>query len=117
MKPIIIYSDKFLNLFSWFGYVTGLSLFPFVLIRKKHKNTTRGLFIRNHETIHFRQQLELFIVFFYLFYLVFWTINLFRYNGKPITAYKNIPFEREANSHEEDLAYLKIRKNYAWIKK
>jgi len=53
------------------------------------------------------------IVFFYLWYLIEWIVKLFKY-GKQ--AYVNVSFEREANTHENDVNYEITRKSYSWIK-
>jgi hypothetical protein len=67
-----------------------------------------------HESIHGRQQAEMLIVFFYLWYGIEWFIKVFKYglNG----AYRNISFEREAYRNDSDFEYLKRRKLFAWIK-
>ncbi|MBP6387075.1 MAG: hypothetical protein KA327_10700, partial [Pseudarcicella sp.] len=46
-------------------WVEGMAIFPFVLV--KNKNPDKRLL--NHEKIHLRQQLEMLIVPFYIFYL------------------------------------------------
>ena len=49
----------------------GLTLFPFVFV--KSKKDLQDLVFLNHEKIHFRQQIELLIVPFYVLYLMeFW---------------------------------------------
>lgn len=63
-----------------------------------------------HERIHTAQMLELGIVFFYLFYLLEWTVRLFMRGN----AYRNLSFEREAYSHQREKDYLQRRKLYAW---
>ena len=67
----------------------------------------------NHERIHWFQQWEMLIIFFYFWYLIEWIVKLFKYGGQ---AYSNLSFEREANAHEGDMNYLPTRKWYAWIK-
>jgi hypothetical protein len=118
MKPIFIYSDSLLNSISWFMRVGGISIFPFVILREKHKHPKssygfkRSKKIHNHETIHFRQQLEMLVIFFYIWYVVEFLIKLFIYGSK---AYRNLLHEKEAYENDEDNSYLSRRKPYAWL--
>ena len=96
--------------------IGGISLYPFIIIRKDYLlawNIVKKERILRHESIHIRQQEEMFVIPFYICYIVEWFIKLFKY-GKD--AYKNISFEREAHIHENDLDYLKNRKKYDWVK-
>lgn len=70
---------------------------------------------KNHETIHYRQTIELLFVGFWLLYFIFWVIGLCRYRDGAV-AYTMIPFEQEAYSNEENLEYLSQRKLYSWVK-
>jgi hypothetical protein len=67
-----------------------------------------------HEETHGRQQAEMLIVFFYLWYGLEWLLKTFKYglNG----AYREISFEREAYRNDGDLLYLENRKLFAWLK-
>jgi hypothetical protein len=87
------------------GYV-GITVFPFVFL--KHKYLKTDITLVNHEKIHLRQQLELLIVFFYLWYSIEFLIRLYVYKNWA-KAYRNISFEREAYTNEKDLDYLKSR--------
>jgi hypothetical protein len=92
----------------------GMAIFPFILLKStKLKNDPE---IINHEKIHLRQQLELLVFPFYIFYLLNYLINLIRFQNHD-SAYRNIVFEREAYDHEADLNYLKNGHWYGWIKK
>lgn len=98
-----------------FGWAAGITLAPFgIYILKKYWDYPTYTFERiiNHERIHWKQQLEMGIIFFYIWYLLEWFIKLFIYGKK---AYYNISFEREANAYENDFNYLKTRKTYSWI--
>ena len=66
--PIIKVSPKF---FKWFlaEWVSGITLFPFILI--KNEKDLQDIKLINHETIHIRQQLETLIIFFYFLYFAF----------------------------------------------
>ncbi|CAM1345582.1 conserved hypothetical protein [Tenacibaculum amylolyticum] len=93
------------------GYV-DITLFPFIFLKsQKFKNDSVLL---NHERIHLKQQLELFIVFFYIFYGIEWFIKFIKYRNI-YSAYKNISFEREAYTHEKDMDYLKKRSFWMFI--
>jgi len=94
------------------GY-TGLTLFPFVLLKSSHLKTNH--IIINHERIHLRQQLELLVLPFYVFYFVEFIIRLIQYKNWHF-AYRNISFEREAYHNESNLSYLKERKFWCFLK-
>jgi len=106
--PIIKYNDKFLNSLSWFLRIGGITLFPFIILREKHKNNK---IILNHESIHIEQQKELLVVGFYLWYVIEWGIRLFMKGN----AYRNISFEKEAYDNEHNLDYLKTRKRFNFL--
>ncbi|MGI6123208.1 MAG: hypothetical protein ACOYIG_03320 [Acetivibrionales bacterium] len=69
----------------------------------------------NHERIHTEQWKELLWIGFLLWYVVEWIIRLFAFKGGH-HAYKNISFEREANSHEAETEYIKNRKRFAFTR-
>ena len=78
----------------------------------------RGVFstrLRQHETIHFRQQVECLFLIQWALYLCWWFGLLFKYRDAR-AAYRNIPFEREAYAHDIDPHYLETRKPFAWVK-
>ena len=88
-------------------------MFPFIfLLRKEDK---QNAVLLNHEKIHIRQQLELLIIPFFIWYAVAFLIRLIQYkNWKK--AYRNISFEREAYANEKDLDYLKKRPFLCYLK-
>ncbi len=90
--------------------VRGMALYPFILLRAKELES--DAVIMNHERIHHRQQVELLIIPFYLFYILNYLVNRFRYSTHD-QAYRNIIFEREAYAHEHDGDYLKKRKLFS----
>lgn len=90
----------------------GMAIFPFILVKKAHFKTHSRLIF--HELIHFKQQLELLILPFYVLYLLFFLWNLITY-GNARTAYLNIPFEKEAYTHENNPNYFTSRKPFAWL--
>jgi len=92
---------------------TAMALFPFMLFKdERHKHE---IFLINHEKIHFRQQIELLILPFYILYLFSYLINLIRFRNHH-HAYFNICFEKEAYANDQNLSYLQKRALYAWIK-
>ena len=91
----------------------GFTFFPFVFLSdKKDKSHTVLL---NHERIHIRQQLELLIVFFFIWYGIEFLVRLVQYKNRRV-AYYNISFECEAYSKEKDLYYLKQRSFWSFLK-
>lgn len=91
--------------------ITGIALWPFVLLKSK----TPDKVIINHEKIHIRQQSELLVLFFYLWYIIEWLFKYIACRNFDI-AYRNICFEREAFANENNLEYLKTRPFWAFLK-
>ncbi len=101
-----------------FKYLTprgfrGLTFYPFVFLADKDDKLNK-VFI-NHEKIHIRQQLELLILPFYLWYFTEYLFRLIQYKDRR-QAYFNISFEREAYKNEKDLNYLKQRPFWRFLK-
>lgn len=90
-----------------------MAIFPFVLIQQKHLK--HDVVLVNHESIHLRQQLELLILPFYLWYSGHYLVNLWRFKNAH-RAYREIIFEREAFACENDLEYLQKRRRWAFLK-
>ena len=109
----IIYNEKILNLFSIFMYVGGLTLYPFIILRKRYKNGNE--IIKNHEMIHIKQQIELLIIGFYILYILEYLVRFILYQDAE-KAYKSISFEKEAYKYEKNLNYVKNRPIWSWIK-
>ena len=72
--------------------------------------------LRQHETIHYKQQLELLFVFQWILYGVFWLVGLVRYRDGE-KAYRENPFEREAYENQSRALYLEHRRPYEWARK
>jgi len=91
----------YVNTIYWAGY----SIAPIGIFINKGLKRDRGLL--NHESIHWRQQWEMWLIPFYLWYgleaLLKWS-------------YVKISFEREANDWEHNLDYLSMRKPFSWFK-
>lgn len=94
------------------GY-RGMAVFPFILIRY-YKDQVNVVFL-NHEKIHLRQQLEMLILPFFIWYIAEFFIRCIQYKNKDL-AYRNISFEREAYTNETDLNYLKKRSFFQFLK-
>lgn len=94
------------------GY-TGFAFFPFVFV--KHVQFRKHVCLLNHEKIHLRQQLELLIVPFYVFYSVEFLVRLYQYKTWHL-AYRHISFEREAYKNESNLDYLNHRPFWCFLK-
>ena len=100
---------RFVSLLT-FGWATAMTLAPFGIYLKLEYLT--DVFKINHEKIHWQQQLEMLIIFFYLWYLVEFFIRIF-INGKKANI--SISLEREGYSNRGNLDYLKTRRPYAWL--
>ncbi|MBF4473458.1 hypothetical protein [Flavobacterium sp. HJJ] len=94
------------------GY-RGLTVFPFVII--KHRFDSENKVLVNHERIHIRQQLELLVLPFFVWYFVEYAVRLLQYRNTNL-AYKNISFEREAYANEKHVDYLKNRTLFSFLK-
>lgn len=90
----------------------GLTIYPFIFLKNKRLKTQRVLV--NHERIHLKQQLEMMIVPFFLFYILEFCFRLLKYKNCR-QAYKNISFEREAYRNEANMDYLKSRPFWSFL--
>jgi hypothetical protein len=110
-KPKVKKMNWFVSLIT-FGWAAGITLAPFgIYVKEKYLTNTRMI---NHESIHWKQQMEMLIIFFYLWYFIEWIIKIFTNFGN---AYKSLSFEREAYDNDDNLNYLNERKHFAWIKR
>jgi len=98
--------------FMIFKKYSAITLWPFIVMSKKYKGKK---ILLNHEKIHLKQQVELLIIFFYLWYGIEFTVRFFQYKNWD-KAYRNISFEREAYENEKDFEYLKKRKIWGFWK-
>ena len=103
---MILYSK-----FRFKNYI-AITIFPFILINKIYKGNKALI---NHEKIHLKQQLEVLIIPFYIWYFIEFLIKLIKYKSCHM-AYLNISFEKEAYQNDCNLEYLKYRKRFAFIK-
>jgi len=90
----------------------AMALYPVMLF--KSDGLKKDQIIVRHEKIHFKQQIELFILPFYVLYLLHYLFNLVNYRNSS-KAYLNICFEKEAYANDRNPDYLFKRKLYAWL--
>ena len=91
----------------------GLTVFPFVFL--KDEKDKDDLVVVRHERIHIKQQIELLIIPFFLWYGIEFLLRWMQYKNR-FTAYRNICFEREAYANEKDPGYLKQRSFWNFLK-
>jgi len=91
----------------------AMAIWPFIFVRDKtiHINPT----LLNHEKIHFRQQIEMLWIFFFIWYTTEFIIHLIRFRNWD-KAYRTISFEKEAYTHESNLNYMRNRKLWSFLK-
>lgn len=94
-----------------FGSACGITLAPFGIYIDKDYMDRKSII--NHEQIHWEQQMEMFILPFYIWYGIEWFIRIFTNWGH---AYLSIAFEREAYSNDLNLNYISTRSKFAWLK-
>ncbi|MDR2361712.1 MAG: hypothetical protein LBD91_03185 [Prevotellaceae bacterium] len=91
------------------GFV-ALTAWPLLFVRREYLPLSARTL--RHEYIHARQQAEMGIVPFFIWYGAEWLIRRLFLRGN---AYRNISFEREAYANEGNERYLQTRKAFAWI--
>lgn len=109
--------------FNWFvklitfNWPTAITLSPFgIYVNQKYKTIANlGDRTKNHESIHWRQQLETLILFFYPLYLIEFILK-FLYYWNFNKTYRNLSSEREAYHFDDDMSYLEARRRYHWLK-
>lgn len=85
------------------GGIKALAFYPFIITSKNQHLDERTI---NHEKIHLRQQIELLVIPFYIWYL----IELYRFG------YENISFEKEAYQNDHNFKYLEKRNLFSFLK-
>ena len=93
------------------NFARAIVLFPFIFIRFPEDRGNQRLL--NHEKIHVRQQLELLVLPFYVWYLTEYAVRRLRGHSR-MQAYRTISFEQEAYVHEGDHEYLANRPWFAF---
>lgn len=99
------------NIIPFKGFAV-INLFGILFVRKDAVITEQTLL---HEEIHTAQMKELLYVGFYILYVCYWIVNLFRCKFNSHAAYRSICFETEARVYSSYKNYLKYRQKFAWI--
>ncbi|MCP1994900.1 hypothetical protein [Flavobacterium sp. HSC-61S13] len=94
------------------GFV-GITIYPYIIFKKEASR--EDVILIAHEKIHIKQQLELLVIFFYIWYAVEFLIKIIQLKDKG-KAYRAISFEREAYQHQADLNYLAHRNFASFLK-
>ncbi len=102
---MIITSDKAIRFFEFIlrMNIRAIAFYPFIFLRS---DANPDDVLINHEKIHLRQQLEMLVIPFYVWYLI-------EYYTK---GYWNVSFEKEAYANEKNLNYLNNRKLFSFVK-
>lgn len=115
MSNLIIYN----KIIPLKGY-KAINLFGIIFVRTGSYFSSRDLL---HEKIHTAQMREMLFIFFYIWYVLEFSIrfiiSLFRHrsdNGYWYDAYVNISFEKEAYQNQIYPEFLSKRKHFNWIK-
>lgn len=101
------------------GYY-AITLFGYLVRRKKYKDTLVGPRTWIHENTHHFQAMDFGLGFFgyFIFYILYgleWILKLpFAVAGYRI--YRSLSFEIEAYTNEKNQNYLEERKRFAWTK-
>lgn len=96
----------FLTKYMIFRKYSAITLWPVIIMNKRFKNS---VILINHEKIHLKQQIEMLVIPFYLWYFFEFIIRYFQYKSWQL-AYRNISFEREAYSNQNNMNYIVNRK-------
>lgn len=113
MLPIFFENSRIPKLLSKIApfEVGGFAFFIFVWTRGIA--TTR---LRNHETTHWKQQLECLFFPQWTLYGLWWLL-LLAYHRDTYLAYRMSPYEIEAYDNQDDPTYNdQVRKPFAWVK-
>lgn len=97
---MIVIVLKYLTAFK----IRGLTFWPFIFV--SNSENKEDVILLNHEKIHIKQQLELLLVFFYLWYIFEFLVRYVKSRNFD-KAYRSISFEKEAYENESNLNYLK----------
>ena len=96
----------------------GLTIYPFIFIKKSWADKVNQSVLEetiNHERIHIKQQIELLVIPFYLWYFIEFFLRTFS-TSTIDDAYRKISFEQEAYENDSNKEYLKKRKFWTFLK-
>lgn len=86
-----------------------MTVWPFLFYRTDAKIDAATV---NHEYIHARQQMEMLVIPFFVWYLVEWIVRTVFGGGN---SYRRISFEREAYENQSNMEYLSTRRFWSWM--
>ncbi len=95
--------------------ILALAIFPFIILRRDLPEGIGPKAIIRHEKIHLRQQRELLVAPFYIWYAASYILGRLRGKGH-LEAYRDIRFEREAEANMDDEEYLARRRPRAFLR-
>ncbi|HLS36988.1 MAG TPA: hypothetical protein VK023_01835 [Sphingobacterium bovisgrunnientis] len=110
MKGKILVSRFWTKVFS-FGKAEAITIFPFIFLKRAGLKVDK--FLLNHERIHLIQALELAVFPFYIWYITEFLVRYIQYKNFD-KAYRNISFEREAYTNQNNQNYLKQRRLWSF---
>jgi len=94
------------------GFV-GLTIWPVILLARDEDRQHVATIC--HERIHIRQQVEMLVLLFFIWYGLEYLLRLLQYRNAHL-AYRNISFEREAYANEKNPEYLNSRVFWSFLK-
>jgi hypothetical protein len=102
---MLIISDRAIRFFEFIlrMKIGAIAFWPFIIAPTTTVITPRLL---NHERIHLRQQIEMLVIPFHIWYLVEYFTR----------GYYSVSFEKEAYANDWNLDYLKTRKFFTFVK-
>ena len=110
MKFYVIENSRIPQALSLFINIWAITLYPFIICKGELDQRTR-----THEIIHLHQQRELLLIGFYLLYVWYWLVGVWKLKSF-YGAYMFIPFEKEAYANDQDPTYPLRRRAYSWRK-
>lgn len=115
LKPIMFFESKIPDMVRRLTGINAIACSFGIFVFFAGKKELVDESIIRHETIHFRQQLELLFVFQWILYGIFHLIGYVK-NREVRWAYLSNPFELEAYDNDEKIDYLNDREHFAWAK-
>lgn len=111
MKSFNVIAPRLIKFLSA-NFATAMALYPFILF--KNKSARENKVLVNHEKIHLRQQVEMLILPFYIWYVLEYLIRRIQFKSHYV-AYRHISFEREAFSKQKQMDYLENRRFWNFL--
>ena len=108
ISAMLIFSKIFLS-----SRFNAMAIWPFIFL--KDKKLKHDEIVLNHEEIHLKQQIEMLLLLFFIWYVLEFIVRLFIHKNW-MEAYHNISFEREAYANEQNLTYIRQRKFWNFLK-